>query len=147
MLQNIQTEEIGRQRKVSKPFQSVLALSLPPPTKSHPLGTNKQLLPPVIKTTVENTSLLQQVIKTPVYQNLAAFSHTSCTQQPHTQTSNSSMYSASATILFPFPIPEEIASDVIESIIQNFNCKPLLKLLFVKIIFSNSGHTLSKKFN
>ena len=147
MLPNIQTGEIGRQRKVSQNCFKVCwrrAFSL---QRSHPLGTNEQLLPPVIKTTVENTSLLQQVIKTPVYQNLAAFSHTSCTQQPHTQTSYSSMYSASATILFPFPIPEEIASDVIESIIQNFNCKPLLKLLFVKIIFSNSGHTLSKKFN
>ena len=68
---------------LSKPIKSVLALSLPPRRKSHPLGTNEQILQPVIKTAVEITSTLQQVIKTPVYQNLATSSHISRTQQPH----------------------------------------------------------------
>ena len=64
---------------LSKPIQSVLAPCLPSPPKSHPFMTNEQHLPPIIKTAVGTISPINIVIKTPVYQNLAASSHTSRT--------------------------------------------------------------------
>ena len=109
-----------------------MAPSLPSPPKSHPLGTNEQHLPPIIKTAVEHTSPLKLVIKTPVYQNLAAFFHNSRTQLPNIHPSNSSLYSASATIIFPFPNAEQIAFVVIESIIRNFHCKTALETFIRK---------------
>ena len=42
------------------------------------------------------------------------------------------MYTASAPIIFPFPLSEQIASDVIESIIQNFHCKTSLETFIRK---------------
>ena len=134
---NAQKLQNGRNRQakesLSKPIQSVLAPSIPPPPKSHLLGTNELLLQPALKTTVENTLPIQQVIKTPVYQNLNASSHTFRTHQPHTHTINLSMNSGFATFIFPFPLAEQIASDVIKSIIQNFHCKTSLETFIRKI--------------
>ena len=42
------------------------------------------------------------------------------------------MYSTFATIIVPFPNAEQIASDVIENIIQNLNCKTALETFIRK---------------
>ena len=113
----------------SKPIQSVLAPNLSPRPKTL-LKTNKENSPRKPEAAVENAPV-KLVIKTPVYPNLSTSTHSSRIQPPHiiTNPTASTMYSSS---IFPFPSAEQIASDVIQSIILNFNCKSALETMIRK---------------
>ena len=106
------------------------------PTIPQPVVSLSALTSEPISTSFVNAETpLKLVIKNPVYQNSPA-SHAPRTQnQIIVSNSDSATTSSSfANDLFPFPSVEQIATDIIESIIKNSHCKTSLELLIRKNI-------------
>ena len=116
-------------KSASKPSQSVLAPNFLQRSKTQ-LETNKENSPPKPEAAVENAPV-KLVIKTPVYPNLSTSTHFSRIQPTNVTTYSSASTTYSSSI-FPFPSAEQIASDVIQSIILHFNCKSALETMIRK---------------
>ena len=116
----------------SNKVHSVLAPTLSPPVVSVPLSTSG----PVSTTAVNAETPLKLVIKTPVYKTSPSVSDAHCTQNQLTLSNSDSAttYSFLANDLFPFPSDEQIATDIIESIIKTSHYKSSLEALIRKHI-------------
>ena len=114
----------------SNNVQSVLAPTLPPPVVSLSASTSE-----LISTAAVNAETpLKLVIKTPVYTNSSSVSHAPITQNQVTVSNSdfATAYSSLGNDLFPFPSVEQIATDIIESIIKNSHYKSSLEALIRK---------------
>ena len=121
--------------------QSVLAPTLHPPVASVPLSTSE----PISTTAANSETPLKLVIKTPVNQNSASIAHAPRTQQQLTFTNSDSAttFSSIPNNLFPFPFVEQIAKDILESIIKNSHYKSSLEALIRKnILFKYKPHII-----
>ena len=112
-----------------KKVQSVFAPTLPLAVVSLPLSTSE----PISTTVVNAETPLKLVSNTPVYQN-SSVSHAPRTQNQVTlpNSGSASTSSSLANGLFSFPTVDQIAKDIIESIIKYSHYKSTLEALIRK---------------
>ena len=123
--------------------QSVLGPTIPQPVMSLPASTSE----PICTTAVNAEMPVKLVSKTPVQSNFPSASQAPRTQNKLTvsNSDSSTTYSSCANDLFPFPFVEQIATDIIESIIKNAHYKSSFESLIRKnILFKYKPHIIKK---